>query len=93
MGRGCSRAVVVRLRPGNNAVVSWGGMSRKGGARASRSPARGEKGFVTAAVIAPFGNVLGIMYPHYLDVLKSSGEGVTRLEPRSLMGPPDRACD
>ncbi|MEV0590675.1 VOC family protein [Nonomuraea cavernae] len=30
---------------------------------------RGE-GFVTAAVIDPFGNVLGIMYnPHYLEVL------------------------
>lgn len=32
---------------------------------------RGE-GFVTAAVIDPFGNVLGVMYnPHYLDVLAS----------------------
>ena len=30
---------------------------------------RGE-GFVTASVIDPFGNVLGVMYnPHYLDVL------------------------
>jgi predicted enzyme related to lactoylglutathione lyase len=33
---------------------------------------RGEKGFVTAAVADPFGNVLGIMYnPHYLEVLGS----------------------
>lgn len=31
---------------------------------------RGE-GFVTAAVVDPFGNILGIMYnPHYLEVLK-----------------------
>jgi predicted enzyme related to lactoylglutathione lyase len=33
---------------------------------------RGE-GFVTAAVVDPFGNVLGVMYnQHYLDVLASS---------------------
>ena len=32
-----------------------------------------EEGFVTAAVVDPFGNVLGVMYnPHYLDVLASS---------------------
>jgi predicted enzyme related to lactoylglutathione lyase len=30
------------------------------------------QGFITASVIDPFGNVLGIMYnPHYLDVLAS----------------------
>jgi predicted enzyme related to lactoylglutathione lyase len=35
---------------------------------------RGEKGFVTAAVVDPFGNVLGIMHnPHYLEILASSG--------------------
>ena len=35
---------------------------------------RGE-GFVTAAVVDPFGNVLGIMYnPHYVETLKSSGK-------------------
>jgi hypothetical protein len=29
---------------------------------------------VTAAVVDPFGNVLGVMYnPHYLEVLKSVG--------------------
>jgi predicted enzyme related to lactoylglutathione lyase len=34
---------------------------------------RGEAGFVTAAVVAPLGNVLGVMYnPHYLDVLASA---------------------
>ena len=34
---------------------------------------RGEQGFVTAAVVDPFGNVLGIMYnPHYLEVLGST---------------------
>jgi predicted enzyme related to lactoylglutathione lyase len=35
---------------------------------------RGDKGFVTAAVVDPFGNVLGIMYnPHYVETLRSSG--------------------
>jgi predicted enzyme related to lactoylglutathione lyase len=35
---------------------------------------RGEKGFVTASVVDPFGNVLGIMYnPHYLETLRSGG--------------------
>ena len=35
---------------------------------------RGEQGFVTAAVVDPFGNVLGVMHnPHYLEVLKSFG--------------------
>lgn len=34
-----------------------------------------EEGFVTAAVVDPFGNVLGIMYnPHYLEVLGSNAE-------------------
>lgn len=29
-------------------------------------------GFITAAVIDPFGNILGVMYnPHYLDILSS----------------------
>lgn len=33
---------------------------------------RGESGFVTASVIDPFGNVLGIMYnPHYVEVHSS----------------------
>jgi predicted enzyme related to lactoylglutathione lyase len=32
-----------------------------------------EAGFVTASVIDPFGNVLGIMYnPHYLEMLESN---------------------
>jgi len=36
---------------------------------------RGEAGFVTASVVDPFGNVLGVMYnPHYLEVLGSTGE-------------------
>ncbi|GIH26315.1 hypothetical protein Aph01nite_46250 [Acrocarpospora phusangensis] len=31
-----------------------------------------EAGFVTASVVDPFGNVLGVMYsPHYLDILAS----------------------
>ncbi|MET8250691.1 VOC family protein [Micromonospora sp. NPDC005197] len=33
----------------------------------------GDAGFVTAAVVDPFGNVLGVMTnPHYLDILASS---------------------
>jgi predicted enzyme related to lactoylglutathione lyase len=33
---------------------------------------RGNSGFVTASVIDPFGNILGIMYnPHYADMLRS----------------------
>jgi predicted enzyme related to lactoylglutathione lyase len=39
---------------------------------------QGDSGFVTASVVDPFGNVLGVMQnPHYLEVLRSSGEGVT----------------
>jgi predicted enzyme related to lactoylglutathione lyase len=34
---------------------------------------RGEAGFVTAAVVDPFGNVLGVMYnPHYVEVLEAT---------------------
>jgi len=34
---------------------------------------RGDSGFVTASVIDPFGNILGIMYnPHYLEILNST---------------------
>jgi predicted enzyme related to lactoylglutathione lyase len=37
---------------------------------------RGEAGFVTASVIDPFGNVLGVMYnPHYVDVLGQAVAG------------------
>ena len=33
---------------------------------------RGDTGFVTASVIDPFGNVLGIMYnPHYVEMLSA----------------------
>jgi predicted enzyme related to lactoylglutathione lyase len=33
----------------------------------------GEAGFVTASVVDPFGNVLGVMYnPHYLEVLDAT---------------------
>jgi predicted enzyme related to lactoylglutathione lyase len=32
-----------------------------------------EEGFITASVVDPFGNILGIMYnPHYLEVLDST---------------------
>jgi predicted enzyme related to lactoylglutathione lyase len=37
---------------------------------------RGGKGFVTAAVVDPFGNVLGIMHnPHYLEMLRTYAAG------------------
>ncbi|XVQ15463.1 VOC family protein [Spirillospora sp. CA-255316] len=36
----------------------------------------GTAGFVTASVVDPFGNILGIMYnPHYLDVLAGKPAG------------------
>jgi len=35
---------------------------------------RGEGGWVTASVVDPFGNILGIMYnPHYLEILAAKG--------------------
>jgi predicted enzyme related to lactoylglutathione lyase len=35
---------------------------------------RGDAGFVTASVVDPFGNILGLMYnPHYLEVLGAAG--------------------
>jgi len=35
---------------------------------------RGDSGFVTASVVDPFGNVLGVMTnPHYLDMLTGTG--------------------
>lgn len=38
-------------------------------------PTKRGEGFVTASVVDPFGNILGIMYnPHYLEILGSSGE-------------------
>jgi predicted enzyme related to lactoylglutathione lyase len=35
-----------------------------------------EAGFITASVVDPFGNILGIMYnPHYLEILASTKKG------------------
>ena len=35
---------------------------------------RGEAGFITASVVDPFGNILGVMYnPHYLATLDTQG--------------------
>ena len=43
----------------------------------SRSPRAGE-GFVTASVVDPFGNVLGVMYnPHYVEMVGVRPDGVT----------------
>ena len=42
------------------------------GAREYEPIIQREAGFVTASVVDPFGNVLGIMYnPHYLDILNA----------------------
>ena len=36
---------------------------------------RREAGFITASVVDPFGNILGIMYnPHYLEILSSTSK-------------------
>ena len=43
------------------------------GAREHEPLTKREAGFITASVVDPFGNILGIMYnPHYLEVLESS---------------------
>lgn len=40
------------------------------GAKEHEAVTRREEGFITASVVDPFGNILGIMYnPHYLDIL------------------------
>jgi predicted enzyme related to lactoylglutathione lyase len=40
------------------------------GARAYEPLTKREAGFITASVVDPFGNILGIMYnPHYLEIL------------------------
>jgi hypothetical protein len=37
---------------------------------------RGDSGFVTAAVVDPFGNILGVMHnPHYLEILRAKEQG------------------
>jgi hypothetical protein len=34
---------------------------------------RGEAGWITASVVDPFGNIVGLMYsPHYVEILASS---------------------
>jgi predicted enzyme related to lactoylglutathione lyase len=43
------------------------------GAKQLDAPQDRGEGFITASVVDPFGNILGIMYnPHYLEILKSS---------------------
>ena len=45
------------------------------GAREYQAPIERGKGFFTASVVDPFGNILGIMYnQHYLDVLGLAGK-------------------
>jgi len=43
------------------------------GAKEHQAPKDRGEGFITASVVDPFGNILGIMYnPHYLEVLGST---------------------
>jgi predicted enzyme related to lactoylglutathione lyase len=43
------------------------------GATAHEPPIERGAGFITASVVDPFGNILGIMYnPHYLEILAST---------------------
>ena len=43
------------------------------GAKEYEAPKDRGAGFITASVVDPFGNILGIMYnPHYLEVLSST---------------------
>jgi len=43
------------------------------GAKEHQAPTDRGEGFITASVVDPFGNILGIMYnPHYLEVLGST---------------------
>ena len=43
------------------------------GAKQLEAPLDRGQGYITASVVDPFGNILGIMYnPHYLQVLDSS---------------------
>lgn len=48
----------------------------KMGATVHQEPIERGPGFVTASVVDPFGNILGVMYnQHYLDVLGSRSAG------------------
>ena len=69
-------------RPGTpgGAVIYWhvddvlGGFERlvSMGATVHEKPVERGPGFVTASVVDPFGNILGIMYnQHYLEILRS----------------------
>lgn len=43
------------------------------GAKQHEAPTDRGEGFITASVVDPFGNILGIMYnPHYLEILSST---------------------
>jgi len=46
------------------------------GARVHEERTEREAGFVTASVVDPFGNILGVMHnPHYLEVLAGAPAG------------------
>jgi len=74
---------VAAIAPGG-AVMHWhvddlGGVMERllsmGATEYQPMTARGDTGFVTASVVDPFGNVLGVMTsPHYLEVLAAAKE-------------------
>jgi predicted enzyme related to lactoylglutathione lyase len=46
------------------------------GAREYQPLTHREAGWITASVVDPFGNILGIIYnPHYLEILGATGKG------------------
>jgi predicted enzyme related to lactoylglutathione lyase len=46
------------------------------GAESHMAPMERGEGFVTASVVDPFGNIVGVMYnQHYLDVIATGGAG------------------
>ena len=49
------------------------------GAKEYEAPTERGEGFITASVVDPFGNILGVMYnAHYLEVLASTRKRVSR---------------
>jgi hypothetical protein len=76
--------VVETGSPDNRSIVTPGRASTRL-VSPSRCPGRegvppdhraGTSGFVTAAVVDPFGNVLGVRYtPHYLEILRAKEQG------------------
>ncbi|WP_199432114.1 VOC family protein [Qaidamihabitans albus] len=55
------------------------------GAKEDEAPSDREAGFVTASVVDPFGNILGVMYnPHYLAIVGGDEAPGALLEKKSV---------